>query len=124
MKRSRKIRLILLGGLSAGALTACAPEADKEPRISADSVYTNDYYVLGAGYYHAPFHAFYARPYNYYDPDRKEYFYGGQWGAVPYRSTVNISAPSAESANEAEQAREVVERGGFGSTGSSYHIWS
>ncbi len=78
----------------------------------------------GAGYYHAPFHAFYVQPYNYYDPVRKLYFYGGQWGAAPYRSAVNISAPTPEAAQLAEAGRAAIERAGFGSTSRSYHVWS
>jgi hypothetical protein len=127
LKRSRKIKLLLLGGLSAGALTACAPESGTvaEPRISSESVYPNDYFVQGAGYYHAPFHAFFAQPYNFYDTQRKQYFYGGQWGNAPYLSVVNVSAPTPEAAYAAEGVRATtIQRGGFGSTSSGFHIWS
>ncbi|MBI3886103.1 MAG: hypothetical protein HY302_10285 [Opitutae bacterium] len=124
MKRSKKISLVLLGGLSVGALTACAPGPGAEPRISPESVYTNDYYLPGAGYYHAPFRAFYAYPYNFFDPQRKAYFYGGQWGAAPYRSVINISAPTPEAAAAAEGLRGQVQRGGFGSTSGSHGVWS
>jgi hypothetical protein len=111
-----------------GALTACAPESGSraEPRISSESVYTNDYFVQGVGYYHAPFHGFYPRPYNYFDPQRKQYFYGGQWGNEPYRSVINISAPTPAAALAAESilASTTVQRGGFGSTSGGFHIWS
>ena len=123
MKRSRKISLALLGGLSAGAITGCAPVVG-EPRISPESVYVNDYFVPGAGYYHAPFRAFYPQPYNYYDPRRKLYFYGGQWGATRHRSFINISAPSPTAALLAESARASIERSGFGSTSRGFHIGS
>ncbi|HEY4248388.1 MAG TPA: hypothetical protein VGM64_16190 [Lacunisphaera sp.] len=119
---------MLLGGLSVGALTACAPESNSraEPRISSESVYTNDYFVQSVGYYHAPFHGFYPRPYNYFDPQRKQYFYGGQWGNEPYRSVINISAPTPAAALAAESilAATTVQRGGFGSTSSGFHVWS
>ena len=120
---------MLLGGLSVGALTACAPESNSpaEPRISSESVYTNDYFVQSVGYYHAPFHGFYPRPYNYFDPQRKQYFYGGQWGSEPYRSVMNISAPTPAAALAAESilaAATTVQRGGFGSTSSGFHVWS
>ena len=125
MKRSRGIKLVLLGGFSAGAFTGCAPTTPTpEQQISPSSVYPNDYHVPGAGYYHAPFHAFYSQPYNSFDPQRKLYFYGGQWGPQPYRSIVNISEPTYDAAQAAEGARGGVVRGGFGSTSHSYLIWS
>lgn len=124
MKRSQRIRLVLLGGLTAGAVTGCAPTV-REPRVSADSAYTNDYHLPGAGFYHAPFHGFFPRPYNYFDPVLKQYYYGGTWGPVPYRSVVNISEPTAAAALAAETARTDIIRGGFGSTSSGgYYIWS
>ncbi len=123
MKRSRRIKLVLLGGISAGAITGCAPTIH-EPRITPASVYTNDYHVPGAGYYHAPFHAFYPKPYNSYDPARKLYFYGGQWGPEPYRSVINISEPTSSAALAAEAARSDIVRGGFGRTSSGHHTWS
>jgi hypothetical protein len=115
VKRSQSVRLVLVGGLSAGAWTACAPTTTV-PRVTTDSVYVNDYHLPGAGYYHAPFQAFYPQPYNFYDPQRKQYFYGGQWGPAPHRSIVNISAPTAAAVLAAEAARTDVPRGGFGST--------
>ena len=124
MKRSRKISLVLLGGLSAGALTSCAPTVEGEPRISPDSVYANNQYVAGAGYYHAPFQGFYPQPYNYYDTLRRKYYYGGQWGDAPYQSVINVSAPTVAGAAAAQAGRVAVVRAGFGRTGGSYHIWS
>jgi len=58
MKRSKCIRLILLGGLSVGALTGC----EQKPAVSAEQFYTNNFYIPGAGYYHAPFRAWYSFP--------------------------------------------------------------
>lgn len=124
MKRSKKISLVLLGGLSVGAITACAPGSAPESRISAESVYPNDYFVPGVGYYHAPFRAFYVRPYNYFDAQRKQYFYGGQWGAMPFRSVINLSAPTPEAAAAAQAARANVQRSGFGSSSRSHGVWS
>ena len=124
MKRSRKISLVLLGGLSAGALTSCAPQVEGEPRISPDNVYANNQYVQGAGYYHAPFNAFFPQPYNFFDTNRKLYFYGGQWGPAPHRSVVNVSAPTVAAALAAQAGRLALERSGFGSTGNRHHLWS
>lgn len=127
MKRSASVRRILLGGLSAGALAASA--AASEPRVTPESYYPNDYHLPGAGYYHAPFRAFYPQPYNHYDPARKMYFYGGQWGPAPHQSIVNVSTPTPEAAKAAESMRtdargSSVRRSGFGSTGGSHSIRS
>jgi hypothetical protein len=129
VKRSQSVKRVLLGGLSAGALTACAVAA-QSGRVTSESYYTNDDHVPGAGYYHAPFRGFYSFPYNYYDSNRKQYFFGGQWAAAPYRSIVNISAPTPEAARAAESVRTdkrsstYIPRSGFGSSSSSHTIRS
>ena len=113
---------MLLGGLSAGALAGCGPDANAPAPVTGDCVYTNNYYVPGAGYYHAPFRAWYSLPYNHFDPQNERYFYGGQWGAAPHQSITNISAPTAEVAQQAQAQRTDVPRGGFGSTSRSHFI--
>ena len=113
MKRSQQIRLILIGGLSAGALSGCGQKSV----VSSDNVYTNNFYVPGAGYYHAPFRAWYPLPYNHFDPENQKYFYGGTWEAQPFQSITNISAPTAEAASLAQNSRTDVPRGGFGGFG-------
>ena len=115
MKRTRHIRLLLMGGLSAGALTGCG----HKPALSVENVYTNNFYVPGAGYYHAPFRAWYPLPYNHFDVGYHEYFYGGQWGFRPFESVTNISAPTPEAASLAQSVRTDVPRGGFGGYGGS-----
>jgi hypothetical protein len=122
VKRSRSIRLILLGGLSAGALAGCSQSGQKAP-VNADNYYTNNYYVPGVGYYHAPFRAWYNLPYNHFDPQGQRYFYGGQWGPAPFQTIINISQPTAEAATQVEARRTDVTRGGFGGTwsGGGYH---
>lgn len=117
--RTRTIRLLLLGGISAGALAGCKPDARKAP-ITQDSFYTNNYYVPGAGYYHAPFRAWYSLPYNHFDTKQQRFFYGGQWAASPYESVINISSPTPEAASMAQAVRTDISRGGFGSTSHSY----
>lgn len=114
-KRSKRIRLFLLGGLSAGALAGCSPIG--RPAISADNVYTNDFYLPGAGYYHAPFRAWYPYPYNHYDSRARLYFFGGQWGPDPFQSIINVSSPSLQTVRSVQAARTDIPRGGFGCTG-------
>jgi hypothetical protein len=122
VKRSRSIRLVLIGGLSAGALTSCGP--DQKGPISPDAVYTNNYYVPGVGYYHAPFRAWYSLPYNHFDAQNQRYFYGGQWAVAPHQTITNLSSPTPDAARQAEAQRSDISRGGFGRTSHSYHTWS
>jgi len=116
MKRSKRIQLILLGGLSTGVLAGC----DEHPSVSTQNVYTNNFYVPGAGYYHAPFRTWYALPYNHFDPQKDLYFYGGQWGKQPFESITNLSAPTAEAVQLAQSTRTDISRGGFGGWSGGY----
>ena len=120
MKRSQSIRLILIGGLSTAALTGCTPK----PSVSAENVYTNNFFVPGAGYYHAPFRTWYALPYNHFDAQKNLYFYGGQWGALPFESITNISSPTPEAVQVAQSTRTDVSRGGFGGYSSGHYFGS
>jgi hypothetical protein len=117
MKRSKSIRLVLLGSLSTAVLTGC----DQKPSISTQNVYTNNFYVPGAGYYHAPFRAWYRLPYNHFDSQVNMYFYGGQWGKEPFESITNISSPTPQAVQLAETTRTDVTRGGFGGYSSGYY---
>ena len=118
MKRSHSIRLFLLGGLSSAALAGC----DQKPSVSAENVYTNNFFLPGTGYYHAPFRNWYALPYNHFDPQRQRFYYGGQWGALPYLSITNISSPTPDAVQVADLLRTDISRGGFG-TSYGYHSW-
>jgi len=120
VKRSRSIRLILLGGLSAGALSGCSPQPSS---ISSDNYYTNNFHVPGVGYYHAPFRNWYPLPYNHYDRQTQRYFYGGQWGATPCETITNISQPLPQAAALAQAQRTDVVRGGFGHVYHSHSVW-
>jgi len=122
VKRSHSIVLALLGGASVGALAGCSQRAPVV-RITPDAVYANNYFVPGVGYYHAPFNGFFAHPYNFYDAATHRYYFGGQWGAAPHQSIVNISAPSAGAARYAELYRTDVIRGGFGSYYGGGHYY-
>ncbi len=112
------------------ATSAIVTAAAAEAGITPESYYTNDYYIGGVGFYHAPFRGFFERPYNEYDSGRNLYYQGGQWLPTPHRSIVNISAPTPEAAQLAQQRRtdrvqsHYVPRAGFGSTGSSNPIRS
>lgn len=121
MKRSRSIRLVLIGGLTAGAAAGCGPSGGSSGGISPSNVYTNNHFVEGVGYYHAPFRAWYPQPYNLLDPQTGRYFQGGQWLDAPHASITNLSSPSSEALERAYAVvpRPDTRRGGFGST--SHH---
>ena len=121
MKRSKSIRLVLIG-LSAGALTSCDPS--QPAPVTSNNVYTNNYRVPGVGYYHAPFRAWYAQPYNYYDAQTQRYFHGGEWSALPHVSITNLSEPTSQVAQQAQAQRTDIPRGGFGHTSRSHSTWS
>jgi hypothetical protein len=123
VKRSRSIRLVLIGGIAAGVATGCGP-GSQPPLVSPENVYTNNYHVPGVGYYHAPYRAFFALPYNHFDVASQRYFHGGQWSTVPAQNITNISSPTADVASLAEAQRSDVVRGGFGHTSRSHSIWS
>jgi hypothetical protein len=121
VKRSRSIRLVLVGGVSVSALTSCAPSS---PPVSTTGVFTNNYHVPGVGYYHAPYRGWYSLPYNHYDARTERYFHGGQWATAPYQSPVNISSPTDEAVRRVAAQRTDIRRGGFGSSSRSSGIRS
>jgi hypothetical protein len=114
---------VLISGVTAGALTSCGP-GNQPPTVISGDVYTNNYYVQGVGYYHAPFRTFYHIPYNFYEPKNGRYFYGGKWGDAPHQTITNISAPTPQVAQQAEAQRTDIPRGGFGSSSRTHHVWS
>src|SRR4051794_37508854 len=97
MKRTQRIVLVLSGAV-ASALVGCRDSDD--PRLSTDNTYTNNHYVPGAGYYHAPFRGWYPHPYNTYDPARG-YYYGGSWNVYPALPDVTASHPTARAVSQA-----------------------
>lgn len=124
MKKSRSIRLVLIGGLSASALTSCGPSGSPPGAAGTGNVYTNDHHIPGVGYYHAPFRAWYNLRYNQFDPQTRRYFQGGQWAAEPHTSITNLSSPTPEAERQAQAQRTDVRRSGFGSTGRHHSVYS
>ncbi len=116
--------MVLIGGLSAGTLASCGPSGSQDSSTRAGDVYTNNYYLPGVGYYHAPFRAWYPLPYNHYDPKSQRYFQGGQWAATPCASITNVSDPTPQAVQSAQAQRTDVRRSGFGSTAGHHYIHS
>jgi hypothetical protein len=121
VKRSRSIRLVLMGGLSVGTLAGCGPSSGP---VSTSDVFTNNHYMPGVGYYHAPYHAWYSLPYNHYDSRSARYFHGGQWAPAPHESIINISSPTPDAVRQVAGQRTDIRRGGFGSSSRSSWISS
>jgi hypothetical protein len=124
VKRSSSIRLVLIGGLSAGAMTSCGPDGAQSLAASSSHVYTNNYQVSGVGFYHAPYRGWYPLPYNHFDPQKQQYFHGGLWTETPHQSITNISPPTPEMAQKAQPRRTDVPRSGFGSTSRHHSTFS
>lgn len=101
MKKSSAVVLVISGAMLAG----CDSSNSTWRRNS--QTYTNNHYVAGRGYYHAPYHAWFPLPYNYYDLSRQGYYHGGSYSSAPHVSTITASRPNATSASSA------VRRGGF-----------
>lgn len=132
-RRSKNVALVLLGtmgvvggviawdawkgaGASADAATT-QPEAG--PPVAADRTYTNNEFIPGVGYYHAPYHSWHPFPYNHHDPERG-YFAGGLWQAVPFALGMMSSRPSNDavtSALAAQQRRDQEQRAHAGTSG-------
>lgn len=128
MKRSSQIRLVLSGAVATALwTTGCNRDesvadtaANVPPFVSTNQVYTNNHFVSGAGYYHAPYGGWYARPFNSYLPGRG-YYHGGDWWSTPYSGPIMVSTPRANAVESANLKTEPLRArsGGFSSSGGS-----
>jgi hypothetical protein len=147
MRRSHQVALVLLGTagvVGAGTMFYAWRESAHEPTtvpqtpptpLAEDRVYTNNEYIPGVGYYHAPYHAWFPHPYNYHDPSRG-YFAGGLWQAVPWMLALSQSSPTNTAVSsalaarrqydeqQAQQARQNRSWFGGGSSSSGYRSGS
>jgi len=123
MKKSALVTLVLSGALASG----CDDGSQYgDPGYAASANVTNNTYVSGLGYYHAPYRGWFEYPYNCYRPGFG-YYHGGIYTPQPYVSDILSSSPSIPStyggaggqgANSGSTgASSGVSRGGFGSTG-------
>lgn len=108
-RRSHRVALVLLGTAGVvGIATAydawrkaeqpqdaeAVPAPAPQP-VASDRDYSNNEYFPGIGYYHAPYHAWYPHPYNYYEPGRG-YYAGGLWQALPWALAFSQSRPNGD----------------------------
>lgn len=119
MKRSNKIVLVLSGALATAPI-GCSNPSERSAAITPENTYTNNHHVSGAGYYHAPYYAWFPYPYNTFVPGRG-YFHGGQWTQEPHQSAITASRPTPDSVRTAQAAHSsaVAKRGGFGASSRS-----
>jgi hypothetical protein len=123
MKKSALVTLVLSGALVSG----CDDRNQYGyPGYAAATNVTNNAYVSGLGYYHAPYHGWFEYPYNYYRPGFG-YYHGGIYTPQPYVSSIFSSSPSISTAPGgvggggarlgSAAPSSAVTRGGFGSIG-------
>src|SRR3954465_7047120 len=97
--------------ISGAILNGCSkpqPDWDAQPELARPvQVLTNNTYIEGRGYYHAPHFGFYPHPYNIFVPGRG-YYYGGNYSPEPEHSSVTASAPG-----KGFNTPVHVDRGGF-----------
>jgi hypothetical protein len=117
MKRSMAVTLVISGALMAG----CDDPTYAGRDWSSDGQpITNNTYVAGQGYWHAPYRAWYPYPYDYYRPGFG-FFHGGLYSPAPEASPILASVPDPGAkfgprGGLAAGDRAGVARGGFGSS--------
>jgi len=122
MKKSALVTLVLSGALVSG----CDDRSQYgNPGYAAGTNVTNNTYVSGRGYYHAPYHGWFEYPYNYYRPGFG-YYHGGIYTPQPYVSDILSGPAFSPSAyggsgggdgthSSGTASSSGVSRGGFGS---------
>jgi hypothetical protein len=142
-KKSGCVTLTIVG-ISVGVIALCIYSCSDDEEVKDEDVtyvssgrnYSNNHYIPGVGYYHAPFHAWFPRRYNDHD-STNGYFAGGQWQRNQHTSSIVDSTPTSHavsSANSQWRASNPAEfasrkssiasarsssRGGFGFSGRS-----
>ena len=109
MKKSSAVMLVISGAL----LTGCD---SSDSSWGSSQTYTNNHFMSGRGYYHAPFHGWYPFPYNHYDTTRG-YYQGGSYSTAPHVSSITASKPAVSSSASARSSS--IYRGGFSGSRSS-----
>ena len=77
VKRSKAIVLVLSGALGASLVGCNNRHPADRVTLSSSKTYTNNHYVRGAGYYHAPYGSWHPHPYNTYQLLHKYLHKGG-----------------------------------------------
>jgi len=113
MKRSTAITLVLSGALTTGCgRQPTSANGDWSYGAGGDQPITNNTYVPGYGYWHAPYRSWYPYPYNFYRPGWG-YYHGGSFSSDPEIIHVFSSRPGFS-----HEVGMHVSRGGFGRSAS------
>ncbi len=120
MKRSTAVTLVISGALLAGCGNQSNPNTGEWSSSDTNAPITNNTYVAGQGYWHAPYHSWYPYPYNYYRPGFG-YYYGGSYYDHPEVSSIHASTPLRSSFSGSRAGifggeHVSISRGGFGSS--------
>jgi hypothetical protein len=124
MKKSTLVTLVLSSALVSGCDD---PSTYGAPGYAASTMVTNNTYVPGLGYYHAPYRGWFQFPYNDYRPGFG-YYHGGLYTPQPYVSDIQASpqpTPFTFGGSgggggahlRSTESSSSVTRGGFGSIG-------
>jgi hypothetical protein len=118
VKRSTAVALVLSGAILGGCSRR---EEQTTASLKNPQVVTNDTYIEGRGYYHAPYHTWHPFPYNFYSPGLG-YYRGGSYYAQPDLTIPRPTYPG-KSMNATASAEANVNRGGFTRSSSSGGGW-
>lgn len=125
------VTLVLSGALLSGCDDRQPYRHTSYPGYPSGTNVTNNTYVPGLGYYHAPYHNWFLYPYNYYRPGFG-YYHGGLYSPSPFESDIVESVPPPPSsfrtggggyspgssyASSTAAHSSGISHGGFGSTG-------
>jgi hypothetical protein len=119
MKKSTVVTLVLSGTLAGGCDSRGA--ADDWSTEGATPTVTNNTYVPGRGYYHAPYHGWFPYPFNCFRPGLG-YYHGGRYTATPEAGEIIARHPpaltrGAGAGDGLPTSAHAISRGGFGLTG-------
>jgi hypothetical protein len=140
MKKSTLVTLVLSGALMGGCDNRSRYPSQSYPGYPTGANVTNNTYVAGLGYYHAPYRGWFEFPYNDYRPGFG-YYHGGIYTPDPFVSDIMYSQPPPPpsrpsnfrtggsggfigSSVGSSSHSSSVSRGGFGSIGHGGSIGS
>jgi hypothetical protein len=122
--RSRWITIGVVAAVVIGVPVILSQCGEDEDPVVDGQEYQNNYYVPGAGYYHAGYHSFYPYRYNHFDASLGGYYHGGGWHSTADTTrnfASSVPTPSATAkANSSFRATSPSSRGGFGKSSSSF----